>query len=939
MKGEEGYATLTVGNTDFHKFSFTPRTSGTLDVTVTAHNFRPYETTIPVNANENPAVYISDLIFDDDRTGGSIGNADGQLDAGETIELAIDVKNSGKVPFNRVIGTLSCASPYISILNSQAEFGGIAANGTAQSQTKFRFRIKEDAPEIRKEDLNAIEFILKIDNGFSDFFCTDAFKIDVFAPELKMSNQFILRTMTPEVLSLSINLMNTGKAQATGLTATLLPDSSCDNVLVGPVVTASYPAIGKYETKSNATTLEFRRKNSSTVNEQLKMKLKVVNEYGKVWNLSLNPLDDCNQIDALKIKANATDKAVNLYWLATDKPTGYNIYRSDNGEAGPFVKRNTLPVLSKYYKDEDVSPLSTYYYKIAALSVTGNEGTLSAPVKVASYCPPIGGFPRGPKQRGARGLITVADVNNDGYKEILMTGTFEGDTNQGFLSIFNRNGKELFNENDALFNGLALLPVPIASSPATGNLDGNGEQNLVTATWKDDSGENTINCFSATNKNNSRQADMLWQNVIGQAHFRGPALANLDNSADGSMEVITKSNNGGIRVLTNKGSLKYNLDAKPGYSRPAIADLDRDGYKEIIVCHDTSLVENNTRYIGGGVTIWRYNGTTFTTTAKPVFGELISLSSPVICDLNNDGKKEIITVESKTGNSHIYVIDPIGNRITGWDDTQTIPYSSASKSGLDHMVSVGDINGDGMLDVVVLGTGMIRAWNYKGIKILEKRVVSLLPNNVWAANMNAPVLADVDGDSQADILYMLADKIYAIRSDGSEISGFPLYANTNFNSFNIADMDYDGKSEVIAVDEENKVYAWRTNGDANAIAWGSERHNPQNTGEYAAVCESTVIQTNTTWNGVTPCGNVIVRSGKYTIPSGKNLPLDKHSLIVVRSGATLEVDGGIISNANILAMPGGRIILKNGGKVMLRHTGKFRIEKGATFSNLNGSIE
>lgn len=282
MKGEEGYATLTVGNTDFHKFSFTPRTSGTLDVTVTAHNFRPYETTIPVNANENPAVYISDLIFDDDRTGGSIGNADGQLDAGETIELAIDVKNSGKVPFNRVIGTLSCASPYISILNSQAEFGGIAANGTAQSQTKFRFRIKEDAPEIRKEDLNAIEFILKIDNGFSDFFCTDAFKIDVFAPELKMSNQFILRTMTPEVLSLSINLMNTGKAQATGLTATLLPDSSCDNVLVGPVVTASYPAIGKYETKSNATTLEFRRKNSSTVNEQLKMKLKVVNEYGKV---------------------------------------------------------------------------------------------------------------------------------------------------------------------------------------------------------------------------------------------------------------------------------------------------------------------------------------------------------------------------------------------------------------------------------------------------------------------------------------------------------------------------------------------------------------------------------------------------------------------------------------------------------------------------------
>lgn len=89
MKVEEGYAVNTVTGSESKTFTFTPRTAGALHVTVTAHNYRPYELIIPVEPIGAPSVHISNLTFYDGGTTNSIGDQNGQIDAGETIEMTV----------------------------------------------------------------------------------------------------------------------------------------------------------------------------------------------------------------------------------------------------------------------------------------------------------------------------------------------------------------------------------------------------------------------------------------------------------------------------------------------------------------------------------------------------------------------------------------------------------------------------------------------------------------------------------------------------------------------------------------------------------------------------------------------------------------------------------------------------------------------------------
>jgi hypothetical protein len=102
-----GVETLTgTGNPVTASFNCTPDTDeGDITITVTAKNFIPYETVIPVAINPGTHLYISDLNFDDDANSPSNGNSDGLIDAGETIELEITLKNYGLTNATAVTAT------------------------------------------------------------------------------------------------------------------------------------------------------------------------------------------------------------------------------------------------------------------------------------------------------------------------------------------------------------------------------------------------------------------------------------------------------------------------------------------------------------------------------------------------------------------------------------------------------------------------------------------------------------------------------------------------------------------------------------------------------------------------------------------------------------------------------------------------------------------
>lgn len=943
-KTDEVYVVKTIQN-GTQSFVVSPKTTGVIEVTVTSHNFRPFEATIPVGISPDAVLHISDLSYDDDKLGDSNGNNDKQLDAGETIELSVVLKNEGGSVSDEVTGVLTCNSPEINVIKDVSTFGKINAGSVKASNAKFVFAIDKDCKEHLKDGLDPIEFTLTLNNGNNSV--DEHFSVDIFASDIEIGNQVITWTSNGnttveagETVKMNIDLLNTGQADATGLKAVLVSNNaqvSC------PAIQISYPVIPFAETKTNTVAFQFQTSNN--YNGGLNLTLQLTNEYGKTWSFPVNPLSRPATIGVSTINYKPYSTSINLYWKSVANVAGYNIYRSNSGENGVYQKLNKFPLTAAYYLDDNLTERTVYHYKVAAISKNGNESEWSMPYKTWTSYPVVSPFPRrlNTGVYSSNSCPNIADVDDDGKQEIFWIYEDRYNTHTSYIMGFRPSGEELFDidGNVTTVSGFAKTPTMLTGQVAFGDLYGNGEQNVVVSTWENDEkykNERAVYCFSPYDKDGDHKPDLVWEKRIPYSMFQSPVIANLDGSSDGTMEVIVKSHQTpDIYILDHNGNelrrLNPNVADKRNcnYSALTVADLDDDGQMEIIASYDSL-----------GIYIWRQDGTPFT--ANPFWGAGIPrlASAPVVCDLNEDGKKEILFSQIQMAVSKVFAISLEGDKtVAGWDGSQTIPYTvNAHGSTLDHTLSVGDINNDGHLEVVILGHGCVKAWTHTGEEIFNIPINGLFPQENYAANMNTPILADVDGDAVPDIVFYCNKYIYALHNDGSEIMGFPIISDEKFmDTPCVADIDNDGKNELIAGNKHD-LLVWKTEGVPTAIEWGVKRSNPQNTNEYfPTVCQPTLINSDEVWSGESPCGNVILQSGRLVIPAGKSMTLNKTSAVIVRSGAVLEVDGGSILNARIKVQDGGTIIIKNNGMVKLRNKGDFDMEKGAVMDLSYGTID
>jgi hypothetical protein len=943
-KDDEDYATRTVTSNGSYIFNFTPQTFGHIDVTVTAHNFKPFENIILVGINQNQNIYISDLVFDDDKTGSSYGNNDQQNDAGETIELSIELKNNGLENAFNVSATLGCSSPYVSISSNHSNFGMIAAGSTKSSLSNYIFTIDKDAPEILTNDLNPVKLSLFITDDESNIY-TDNFNIDVFSPEIEQANKTIISTsdgdeiIEPnETVTINIDLFNKGKAQATGITGTLSANNSY--ITSCSATPRNYPDIDKYSTKTNTSVYQFSVNSSYSVGQPLDFILQVENEYGKTWlppfNFDLLDKPDISQIQPIEFIADQTE--IELSWTPINDIGGYNIYRCDadaNGnELGNYAKVNTFIVQSAYYKDFDLNESTIYFYKVSAISLTGNESDLSPKKEAWTSYPLKDSFPV--EMNVGNSIISsinVMDINYDGLKEIF-TGIHYDDKN-GYLIGLNNDGTELFDidDNPETYSGFAKLDASINSTPAIGDIKANGNFSVISMT-RDGSADKTnyFSCHSNNDNNSDGKPDLLWQHTISSPCYRAPIVTNLDNSSDASLESIFYTEWGGIRIYNDEGQLWYSFadDIGGTYGSLAIADLDCDGDKEIIGCY-RSLSTGIT-----GIYIWHHNGSNygvnqpFYTLSGYYFG-----SSVVVCNIDNYGDKEILTSALEIGSNEgrIVAIHHDGSVVNGWNGTQTISYPSEL---LSQDISVGDLNNDGNLEVVAIGTDVVKVWDKSGTPISSTAI-----NNLAPGKLN-PILADVDNDTDVEIIFGSNEvsEIYALNMDGTKVFGFPLHIDDAlYGSPCIADVDNNGKNEIIA-GSGNKIYMWETNGNSELIEWGSERHNCHNTGEYSEICPPVIINSNTTWNSNQDlCGDIIIKSGILTIASSCTVSMAEFSKVLIMAGGELNIDGGKIINCHIKALDGSNVTLNNNGSIKINNSREFTIDTGATFDHQYGTIE
>jgi hypothetical protein len=101
--------------------------------------------------------------------------------------------------------------------------------------------------------------------------------------------------------------------------------------------------------------------------------------------------------------------------------------------------------------------------------------------------------------------------------------------------------------------------------------------------------------------------------------------------------------------------------------------------------------------------------------------------------------------------------------------------------------------------------------------------------------LGAPVIADVSGDGQPDVIQGGdSSALHAFSTGGAQASGFPKFT-TGWIVFgpSVGDFEGDGHNDVVATTREGYLMAWKTSGTADANQeWWSSHHDERNTGEY-----------------------------------------------------------------------------------------------------------
>jgi hypothetical protein len=224
------------------------------------------------------------------------------------------------------------------------------------------------------------------------------------------------------------------------------------------------------------------------------------------------------------------------------------------------------------------------------------------------------------------------------------------------------------------------------------------------------------------------------------------------------------------------------------YDAPVFADLDGDGKPELIVSinyyFDDSITSKPgrvakypvntdfTKYVACGVVaismakeqiLW-ISPLELTTDDSQFISRIYS--SPTVVDLDDDGKLEII-IATAVGSVYVLTKDGLWNP----------KLASINTDSLAAPVVASDITGDGKMNVLVAdGGGSVICFEADGTEIWENRVVSTVNH--------APILGDINGDGVLDVVVVaLVGHVWAFSGkDGKTLPNFPVKLDSMINS-------------------------------------------------------------------------------------------------------------------------------------------------------------
>ena len=327
-----------------------------------------------------------------------------------------------------------------------------------------------------------------------------------------------------------------------------------------------------------------------------------------------------------------------------------------------------------------------------------------------------------------------------------------------------------------------------------------------------------------------------------------PVVADFDNDGKNDIAMITSAGflyawSGATGDKLWKPMEVYNS----GISSLVSDDVNNDGIPDIVAVSDSSLI-----YI--------VDGQTGNIIRREILGGHISETTPVICDLDGDGKKDIV-VTSEDGAVHflyspgfdsnyakysefidgpLYASPVILTRkdfspfvVTANYDSKVYFIDGKTRTkktinlldltGKAHLVAgapaIGDINGDGIDEVVVMSNvpQYVSAINTSKFSVMWTYFIEPVPPANLKFNA-APVIADFTGNGMCDVGVVSANgTIQILKGNTTYLSGEMLWklnipeSKRLISSPAVYDFDKDGIPEMVLGTEDGRLVVAKSN--------------------------------------------------------------------------------------------------------------------------------
>ena len=239
---------------------------------------------------------------------------------------------------------------------------------------------------------------------------------------------------------------------------------------------------------------------------------------------------------------------------------------------------------------------------------------------------------------GSESTPAAGDLDGDGDMDFIVGNKIDTSNDAGRLTILRNTGTKAapsFRQEPAL-----RLVDAYHLAPTLGDLDGDGDMDLLVGTWNQD-----VRYF----RNDGTAAEAKWMEQPAltikppRSSLTSPVLSDIDGDRD--LDLFIGTATGAILFYRNDGTpraAKWTLVserlaeiAAGRRSRPALADLTGDGLLDLVVGREE-----------GGAAFYRNAGTRtapkFVEDTTVTLASLPPISTPLGVDLDGDGRAEIV---------------------------------------------------------------------------------------------------------------------------------------------------------------------------------------------------------------------------------------------------------------------------------------------------------